>query len=167
MLSPSLGACELRTLFQDIKNLGVGDFFKRPLEHQLSRLVDLWQFSQPSRLRHLAIVRDTAVTKKVAHYVHYTFDNFKELVDSGKASWEAVETSTDKKKKGKGPTATADAESDTDEHGFSKPQAKRFQGRNNDATLLECVLGSETGPFAITSHDPIVLKLPDGTYGER
>ena len=153
--------------FQDMKTHGFGEFFSRPLEHQLSRLVDLWQLSQPPHLRHLTIIRDTALTKRIAHYVHYSFDNFKVLVDSGKASWEAVEIVTDNKKNTKISAAAVDTESDMDEYGFSKVQASRFQGRNNDATLLECVLASEAEPFYITSFDPIATQLADGTYGEN
>ena len=149
-----------------MKSLAFGEFFSRPLEHQLSRLVDLWQLSQPPHLRHLTIIRDTALTKRIAHYTHYSFDNFTMLVDSGKASWEAVEVVTDNKKKDKTSTAAVDQDSDMIEYGFSKVQASRFQGRHNDATLLECVLASGAEAVYNTPFDHIARQLAEGTFGK-
>lgn len=135
------------------------------MEHYLSRLVDVWQLSQPLHIRHLAIVRDTALNKTIAHYIHYTYENFKKLVDSDHSSWEAVEmVNKDVKKKSK-ITAPVGVEPDLDEHGFPRLPINSFQGRGNDATLLECVLSAKLGPFFLSRRDPIAVQLNDGTYG--
>lgn len=104
------------------------------------------------------------MTKRIAHYTHYSFDNFQILVDSGKTSWEAVESVTDTKKKNKTPAAAEDQELDIDEYGFSKVQESRFQGRNNDATLLECVLASGAKSYS-TPLDRIARKIIGGPDG--
>ncbi|KAI9867766.1 MAG: hypothetical protein M1830_005748, partial [Pleopsidium flavum] len=148
----------------DIKAQGIGNFFRRPLEHQLSRLVDVWQLSQPLHLHHLAILRDTALTKTIAHYVHYSYANFKQLVDSGKSSWEAVEMGEKEGNKQSKEVAPVGTEPDLDEFGFPRLQTSRFHGRGDNATLLECLLAAKLDPFFITLRDPIAVKLDDGTY---
>ena len=108
------------------------------------------------------------MTKRIAHYIHYSFDNFKTLVDSGKASWEAVEIVTDNnnKKKSKSSAAVMISESDMNEYGFSNVQASQLQGRNNDATVLECVLASGAEAYS-TPFDRIARKLANGNYGRN
>ena len=145
----------------------VGDFFQRPIEHLMSRLVELWQISQPLHLRHLAILRDTTISGKMAHYIHYTYPTFKSMVDAGEASWEAVETLKADKSKGQGSIVTVEAVPDLDEYGFPKLDPSQFQGRNNNASLAEIVAAAGIPPFKITNRDPSVVKLKDGTYGMR
>lgn len=142
----------------------MGRFFLRPTEHLLSKLVDLWQISQPLHLRHLGIVRDTALTNGIPHYVHYSFGNFKKLVDEGKASWEPVMTITKDHKHFKN-AAAIDAEPNTDVDGFSKLSDSLFQGCHNDASLADCVKGIDSSPLPMSNLDPKVIKFKDGTWG--
>ena len=151
---------------QGIEDQLVGNWFNRPLEHQLSRLVDLWQISQPPHLRHLAIVRDTSITGKITHYIHYSYSNFKAKVDRGEASWEAVETMKYDHKTKEGAKLAAEAVPELDEYGFPKLDLRLFEGRDNDATLAQCVKAAKVEPFPLTSNDPMTIKHPDGTYGK-
>lgn len=153
---------------QDIKALGVGNFYRRPVEHQLSRLVDAWQLSQPLSLRHLAIVRDTAISKTVAHYVHYSYESFQKLVDSGQSSWDAVEIVRKdlKAKKKKIAAAPIGTEPELDGYGFARLQPNCFHGRGSNATILESVLAAKLEPLYVGRQDPIAVKLEDGTYGD-
>lgn len=151
---------------QEIKNQLLGKYVLRPIEHQLSRIVDFWQISQPSHLRHLAILRDIAMVNKNSHYVHFSYDNFRKLVDSGEASWEAVTTLGKNDKMGKELAPAFDDESNKDEFGFPKLQSTLFQGRDNDATLAQCVQALNAKPLLLNRNDPVAYKLDDGTYGE-
>ncbi|KAL9582984.1 MAG: hypothetical protein Q9212_002980, partial [Teloschistes hypoglaucus] len=147
----------------ELKNTSIGSFFRRPTENLLSRLVDLWQISQPLHLRHLGIVRDTALTNTIPHYVHYSFGNFKKLVDEGKAQWEPVMTITKDHKYFKN-VAAIDAEPDLDVNGFPKLPDSLFQGRHNDASLDDCIRGINA-PLPQSSLNPQVKKFKDGSWG--
>ncbi len=105
------------------------------------------------------------MNKTVAHYVHYSYENFNALVNSGKASWEAVETLSENKKRAKNSVAAVNAEPDLDEYGFPKLQATLFQGQHNDATLSECALAVNAKPIYLNRFDLIPKKLDDGTHG--
>ncbi|KAI4197262.1 MAG: hypothetical protein LQ350_006035 [Teloschistes chrysophthalmus] len=147
----------------ELKNTSIGRFFRRPTENLLSRLVDLWQISQPLHLRHLGIVRDTALTNTIPHYVHYSFGNFQKLVDEGKAQWEPVMTITKDHKQFKH-VAAIDAEPDLDVNGFPKLPDSLFQGRHNDASLEDCIKGINA-PLPQSSFNPQVKKFKDGSWG--
>ncbi|KAL9004409.1 MAG: hypothetical protein Q9188_002767 [Gyalolechia gomerana] len=110
-------------------------------------LVEMWQMSQPLHLRHLAVIRDAALTAGIPHYVHYSFENFKRLVDEGKASWDSVMTVTKDHKDFK-TIAAIEAEPELDENGFPKLSSTFFQGRYNDAGLVECVKGLPSNKLA-------------------
>ena len=131
----------------------------------MGRLVELWQISQPLHLRHLAILRDTTISGKMAHYIHYTYPTFKSMVDAGEASWEAVETIKAERKKGEGTIVAIDALPDLDEYGFPRLDVTQLQGLNNDASLVEIVRAAKIPPFKVTNRDPRVLKMKAGTYG--
>lgn len=154
-------------LQQDVKALSVGKFYTRPVDHQLCRLVEAWQLSQPLNLRHLAIVRDTAISKTIAHYVHYTYENFEKRVRSGHSSWEAVEIvrKDSKAKKKKIQIAPIGAEPEVDEYGFARLQQNGFLGRASNATILESVLAAKLEPFYLSRLDPVVVSLKDRSYG--
>jgi hypothetical protein len=117
----------------------VGCFFHRPVEHQLSRLVELWQASQPLHLRHLAIIRDTTVAGKTVQYVHYTYDTYKSLVASGKATWETVEVLKVEENGDNGCNLAIDAMPAVDEYGFPILDDSSFEGPDNTASLKDCV----------------------------
>ena len=145
----------------------MGDHIRRPLDDCVSRIVDSWQLSQPLHLRHLAIVRDTALKGKTQIYIYYTYENFNKLVEGGKRFWEAVETVPSGVKIGKNVAAALDAKPDVDEYGFPRLDEKQFQGRQNDATLEECVSALQVEPLHISIHDPVLRKLADGSFGKQ
>jgi hypothetical protein len=130
-------------------------------------LVDAWQLSQPLELRHLAIVRDTAISKTIAHYVHYSYESFEKLVNSGQSSWDAVEIvrKDSKAKKVKIEIAPIGIEPELDEFGFAGVQTSCFLGGAGNATIVESVLAAKLEPFYIGRLDPVAVKLEDGTYG--
>ncbi|KAL8698632.1 MAG: hypothetical protein Q9224_001765, partial [Gallowayella concinna] len=147
----------------EMKDRSMGSFVSRPVEHHISRLVEMWQLSQPPHLRHLSIIRDAALTNGIPHYVHYSFANFKTLVDKGKASWDVVMTITKEHKNFKG-AAAIDAEPDLDENGFPKIADNLFQGRNNDASLAECIQSANVKVPSLALPDPRVVQLKDGDW---
>lgn len=124
----------------------------------------MWQISQPLHLRHLAIVRDTALTNGIPHYVHYSFVHFKKLVEKGRKSWEPVMTITQEHKKFKD-AAAIEAEPELDENGFPKLPDHLFQGRHNDANLAECAKWADALPIYLSSCDPRAVKLKNGDWG--
>ncbi|KAL8905859.1 MAG: hypothetical protein Q9207_002379 [Kuettlingeria erythrocarpa] len=147
----------------EVKNRSVGCFNPRPTENHLSRLVERWQMSQPLHLRHLSIIRDAALTEGVPHYVHYSFDNFRKLVDMGRASWESVMTITQDHKDFKA-TASIEAKPELDDDGFPKLPSHIFQGRENDANLTECIRDADALPLPRSNSDPRAMQLSDGTW---
>lgn len=144
----------------------LGKYVLRPIEHQLSRIVDLWETSQPSHLRHLAIVRDIAMEKKSSYFLHFSFDNYKKLVDRGEASWEAVSTMSRSDKNRSEHVTPFHDELCMDEYGFPTLQSTLFQGQDNDATLDQCVRAFNLKPIPITKNDPVVCELENGSYGD-
>ncbi len=145
----------------------MGDHVRKPLEDYVSRLVDSWQISQPLHLRHLSIVKDTVLKGKTQIYMYYTYENFKKLVEGGRAFWEAVKTVPSEVTIGKNFASALDAKPDVDEYGFPKLEEKQFQGRQNDATLEECVSALNVDPLHIAACDPVIRKQADGTYGTQ
>lgn len=147
-----------------MKNRSLGCFNGRPTENHISRLVEMWQMSQPLHLRHLAVIRDAALTAGIPHYVHYSFENFKRLVDEGKASWDSVMTVTKDHKDFK-TVAAIEAEPELDENGFPKLSSTLFQGRYNDAGLVECVKGEGASSLSLSAAEGRMGKLSDGSWG--
>lgn len=145
----------------------MGDRVKKPLDDYVSRIVDSWQISQPLHLRHLSMVRDTALKGKTQIYIYYSYENFKRLVESGTAFWEAVQTVPNDVTIGKNVAAALDAKPDVDEYGFPRLDENQFQGDQNDATLKECVSALTIGPLHISVNDPVLKKMADGTHGKQ
>lgn len=150
----------------DTIRVGFGGFFRRPLENTLSRLVECWQVSQPPHLRHLALVRDTALSKTVTHYVHYSAKNFKKLVDSGAASWEAVEFVPKDSKSEKITVPPVDAVPQLDEYGLHPVDPSADFIKKGDATLRECVAAAKPADYLLTSSDPVAVLLPGGAHSK-
>ncbi|KAL8708455.1 MAG: hypothetical protein Q9220_006679, partial [cf. Caloplaca sp. 1 TL-2023] len=147
----------------DLKNHSLGCFIVRPTEHYLSRLVEMWQVSQPLHLRHLAIVRDATLTNGIPHYIHYTFQNFQKLVDEDKASWDSIMTITKDHKQYRS-VAAIDAEPDLDQNGFPQLADTLFQGRHNDASLTDCAHGTHVKLPSHSNFDPEAVPLEDGSW---
>ncbi|KAL9634838.1 MAG: hypothetical protein Q9204_002846 [Flavoplaca sp. TL-2023a] len=145
-------------ILKELKNRSMGWFLGRPVEHHISRLVEMWQVSQPLHLRHLSIIRDSAMTNGIPHFIHYSYENFKHLVDQGKASWELVMTITKEHTRLKD-IAAIEAQPDLDEHGFPEIPLSRFQGRNFDASLADCSRGEDIKSPYLTTYDPRAVQL--------
>jgi hypothetical protein len=71
----------------DIRQLFVGEFYKRVSDIALTLLCNSWQASLPNPLRHLALIRDFDQSRRNPHYRYYTYTDFKTLVDQGVAEW--------------------------------------------------------------------------------
>ncbi|KAK6438258.1 hypothetical protein LTR95_005537, partial [Oleoguttula sp. CCFEE 5521] len=68
--------------------LSVGPLWKRAVDDTLIRLATAWHLSQPSHLRHLAIVRDSSQSSGAPTYHYRTYDNFQKAVDAGHVAWD-------------------------------------------------------------------------------
>ncbi|GES60056.1 TFIIIC transcription initiation factor complex subunits Tfc3 [Aspergillus terreus] len=144
-----------------------GGFYRRPLENVLARLVECWQLSQPLHLRHLALVRDTAMTGTIHHYIHYSAVNFRKRVDAGEAAWEAVEFISKNAKANNLRPPPVDAVPEVDGYGLPLARPKSQLFKNGNASLLECMAVVKPQDYVVTSTDPSVVQLQDGTYGLR
>jgi hypothetical protein len=100
--------------------------------------------------------------KKKTHYIHYTYDNYKKLVEYGEATWEAVSSLGGDSQQ---PDFVADSTADLDEYGFPTMHTTLFQGRHNDATISQCVNAVHVGSAPSRKKDPVAKKVGDGTYG--
>ena len=150
----------------------VGQFWKRAMDEMLVKLTDLWQFSQPAHLRHLAIVKDTCQRGKQPTFQYRTYENFEKAVVIGDAFWEGVFGPEEKgkgKAKQKKAEAAAAALPDVDEWGFPKVNQKLFVGQNGAATLEECRRNVKPGlqpksstltPGSLIGRRPAVAKTP-------
>ncbi|KAL2829207.1 hypothetical protein BDW59DRAFT_178551 [Aspergillus cavernicola] len=148
----------------DVIRTCLGVFYRRPLENTLARLVECWQLSQPPHLRHLAIVRDTALQRTITHYVHYSARNFSKLVDAGESSWEAVEFHPKNPKSDNSGVPPVDAKPHLDSHGLPLDVPVRNLLNNGDSSLLECMLVGRPRDYNCSSSDPRAIKSEDGTY---
>jgi hypothetical protein len=142
---------------QEIIKVGFGSFYRRPLENSLTRLVERWQSSQPPHLRHLALVRDIALSKTVTHYIHYSVENFRKLVDSGSKDWAAVNHSTQKER------AT---QPDLDQYGFPRSMSLPGLVKGGNASLYQCMTMVKPADYTFSASDPKAVKLADGTYSK-
>lgn len=103
---------------------------------------------------------------KTPHYVHYAYENFKSLVDQGRASWDAVATdSYTSKKKTKLTIPPPEAQADLDEYGFPKISSNAFQGAENDATLAESVHAFKLQPLRLTRRGQVRKDRPKKNRG--
>ena len=155
----------------------VGQFWKRAMDEMLVKLTDLWQFSQPPHLRHLAIVKDTCQRGKQPTFQYRTYENFEKAVVIGDAFWEGVFGPEEKgkgKAKQKKAEAAAAALPDLDEWGFQKVNPKLFVGQNGAATLEECrknakptlqPRGHALTPGSLIGRPPGVTKTPGSGTG--
>jgi hypothetical protein len=150
----------------------VGQFWKRAMDEMLVKLTDLWQFSQPAHLRHLAIVKDTCQRGKQPTFQYRTYENFEKAVVIGDAFWEGVFGPEEKgkgKAKQKKAEAAATALPDVDEWGFQRVNQKLFVGQSGAATLEECRRNAKPAlqpkshmltPGSLVGKRPGVTKTP-------
>ncbi|RMY74948.1 hypothetical protein D0864_09912 [Hortaea werneckii] len=123
----------------DLNTMIAGNFLRRPLDEQMARLTDIWQFSQPPHLRHLAVVRDTSTKNKSTFYHYRTFPNFEQAVENGWTVWSAIQDSNTRTLKGQGTYTTAPSATsqETDQWGFPKPVLSQFVGGDGRASLAD------------------------------
>ena len=152
---------------QEIRAKLFGEHVRKPQDEYLSRLSDHWQLSQPLSLRHLSIVRDETQKGKTKLFIYYTFEHFKELVETGRRVWKAVTMKGNSVTYGFDLSSSLDAVPQLDEYGFPMLESDLFQGRNNDATLPECVSANRVYGFNLASGDPVLKRHADGTFGRR
>ncbi|KAL8671935.1 MAG: hypothetical protein Q9168_003591 [Polycauliona sp. 1 TL-2023] len=150
----------------ELKNRSMGCFIGRPVEYHISRLVEMWQISQPLHLRHLSIIRDSAMTNSIPHYIHYSYESFKRLADQGKASWDLVMTITKEHAQLKD-IAAIEAQPDLDGDGFPKIPVASFQGRHQDASLSDCSRDKDISVPCLTIWDPRAVRLQDNNWTIR
>ena len=155
----------------------VGQFWKRAMDEMLVKLTDLWQFSQPPHLRHLAIVKDTCQRGKQPTFQYRTYEDFSKAVVIGDAFWEGVFGPEEKgkgKAKQKKAEAAAAALPNVDEWGFEKVNQKLFVNQNGAATLEECRKNAKPGlqpkynmltPGSLIGRPPGVTKTPGSGTG--
>ena len=139
----------------------MGIFFKRPVEATLSRLTENWQNSQPLHLRHLAIVRDSALRGTVYHYIQYSFENFAALARDGHATWEAIE-SRPMPGKNASKALGVDAKPTLDEYGFPIRDEPTGLLKKGNATLRECLEVTKPWLQVPPMRGPVVAKRENG-----
>lgn len=140
----------------------VGPFWRRPTESYLHRLTDDWERTQPSHVRHLAIVRDSRTTaeKKFIHYVYRTYEYFQQAVLAQEATWEGVQKPLTKSKKSTGVNSTIDV------WGFQSLNQKdflRFNGTASLADVRSAIVSRKNGPrwdIAISEEIGYQKQLP-------
>ena len=98
-------------------------------------------------------------------YVHYSFRNYKALVDAGEVSWEAVEFVAKGGSKNRVPPV--DAVPQLDEHGFPLPHSPDGLLKNGNASLLECMAVCKPADYTRSGSDPVAVRLKDGSYTFR
>ncbi|KAF2190178.1 hypothetical protein K469DRAFT_747402 [Zopfia rhizophila CBS 207.26] len=158
-----------------LRDMTMGQFWKRPVEAFVCRITDNWEQSQPQHLRHLAIIRDTTVTqeKKFVHYIYRTHRNFQRVVDVGEASWEAVSKEALNRASGKKPKGRPKQRSSEpkdalklDQWGFPKLQISDFHHRDGKSSLTDCRRAIPLGKRKEESWDR-ALFLQMGEYKPR
>jgi hypothetical protein len=122
-----------------LRDITTGFFWKRPIESLVTRLTDGWDKHQPMHVRHLALVRDTAmaVDKKRVHYLYRTHQNFQKAVDVGEVTWDALELDENKKGARSKKPQTSVAVSSVDSWGFLKLNLNDFHQGTGTSSLAE------------------------------
>lgn len=138
------------------------------MESVITRLVSTWLVSQPLHVRHLALIRDTEMTRSVHHFVHFSFGNFKQKVEQGKALWEAVIIAATGAKNKSKPASAPDPnrQADVDQYGFPRTRPRYSQYKNGNASFLDCLRISDPEQYFLSIYDPIIRTLPDGEFGK-
>ena len=117
---------------KNLKRMMTGLFYSRPIDRFLDRCVKSWQKSQPLRLRHLAIIRDTAQLGRTSFYIHFAHDAFGVKVDNGETFWEAIHSYSE-----------PDQTISVDEYGFEILSSSMFAGNKNDLPLKKALEAAE------------------------
>lgn len=110
-------------------------------------------------------MRDTALQRTVTHYVHYSANNFRRLVDAGESSWEAVEF-VSKGNKNTVRVPPVDASPQLDKYGFSIDIPRKELVKYGNATLLECMLSVKPTNYNCTSTDLTAVRVDGDNYSK-
>ncbi|KKY26990.1 putative tfiiic transcription initiation factor complex subunit [Phaeomoniella chlamydospora] len=143
----------------ELKNHLAGPRYSRPLEVFVGRIVENWASSQPHHLRHLSIIRDTAVDKKIAYFRHYSFRNFTELVERGGAYWEGVVFTGKKDKKYHETISSFLSSPATDSFGFPVSMRPTGQYKEGNASMGELMKGFDPGIWVQSTRDPVAYEV--------
>lgn len=136
-----------------------GLFWQRPAEHAMTRMGEFWQYAQPLHLRHLGLVRDTAITKAHTHYVNFTFENFVHLVAMGHAEWETLNLNTPRRGTPRiEPCRTAEF---TD-NGWPLKLRYRKQRHGGAYSLQDGMEALALKPWRPTAMEPVVHQTKSG-----
>jgi hypothetical protein len=98
------------------------------------------------------------MTGTVAHYVHYSYPKFSELVEDGQAFWEAVGVA---EKPSKSKTLKSEAVMEPvecDRFGFPKHQHPHLQYKKGRCTLGEALKAGKPGTFEFTNFNAARLR---------
>lgn len=118
-----------------------GGFWKRPLDEVMARLTDAWQYSQPPHLKHLGVVKDTALNRRLALFQYRSLPNHQQAVAAGEVVQEGVNGS-----KAAGKQKIESLLTDVDGWGFPMVALNDLAGRNGRASLVEGRKGTGHGP---------------------
>lgn len=97
-------------------------------------------------------------------YVHYTYQNYKAMVDRGEATWAAVRSMQKISKDTK--VLDAETSAKVDEYGFPLMMRHPQMLEEGEATLMEGVIAAGPWPYAQHSGEPIAVQDDDGDYGK-
>jgi hypothetical protein len=108
------------------------------------------------------------MTRSVHHFVHFSFGNFKQKVEQGKAFWEAVVTAVPgTKNKSKSASAPdPNLQADVDQYGFLRAKPRYSQYNSGNASFLDCLRVSDPEQYFLSIFDPVIKQLSDGKSGK-
>ena len=116
----------------------------------------------------MSIVRDTAQRHRNYHFQHYTYDNFKRLVESGEVTWEAVIFPAKDERSQKGNNAVSPEDDyEKDEYGFPVVPSSRFTQEDGCASLEDSIVAAKMAEIQYSRSDPMLFRNEDdGEYGK-
>ncbi|KAL1956408.1 hypothetical protein VTO42DRAFT_7294 [Malbranchea cinnamomea] len=144
----------------EVTAASMGILFRRPVEGILSRLTESWQVTQPTHLRHLALVRDSEVRGTITFFLHYSFRNYASLVSQGRKVWEAVQHMSKRGTKG----LPVDAQPQVDNYGFPVNNVPTGLVNQGNSTLREGLEAGKPTDYKPTKRDPVAVEQADGTW---
>jgi transcription factor C subunit 3 len=124
------------------------------------RLVDQRLAFYCHTLRHLTLVRDSAVRGTTSFYIQYSLRNFASLVREGRAAWEAVDSG----KKGEILQYLLESQYNYDEYGFVQSDGPPGLVNGGNATLRHCLEAVKPRGYIANVRDPVAVRNSDGTY---
>ena len=94
-------------------------------------------------------------------YVYYSATTYRNLVEAGEATWEAVEYSS---KNANGRIPPVDVAPKLDEYGFPLTGPSKELLKKGNASLLECMAIGKPQDYNRSFSDPVAVQLEDGSY---